>query len=148
MPRTRGESIFFTAITAWMMVYVMTIYNTVLAYKYDLSYYIEGNVDRVYHHRIACLFRVRSSLKNVRLPRCPAWRPADFYHLCDPDFHGNLAGCIRQCDRCLSRTWIYRQLYTGLSYDLLQKFYHGISAAAYFCRTACKTDLPDIIYQS
>ena len=125
MPRTRGESIFFTAITAWMMVYVMTVYNT-----------------------IACLFRVRSSLKNVRLPRCPAWRPADFYHLCDPDFHGNLAGCIRQCDRCLSRTWIYRQLYTGLSYDLLQKFYHGISAAAYFCRTACKTDLPDIIYQS
>ena len=79
-------------------------------------------MDRVYHHRIACLFRVRSSLKNVRLPRCPAWRPADFYHLCDPDFHGNLAGCIRQCDRCLSRTWIYRQLYTGLSYDLLQNF--------------------------
>ena len=27
MPRTRGESIFFTAITAWMMVYVMTVYN-------------------------------------------------------------------------------------------------------------------------
>lgn len=33
MPRTRGESIFFTAITAWMMVYVMTLYNTVLATK-------------------------------------------------------------------------------------------------------------------
>lgn len=31
MPETRGESIFFTAITAWMMVYVMTLYNTVLA---------------------------------------------------------------------------------------------------------------------
>ena len=31
MPRTRGESIFFTTITAWMMVYVMTVYNTVLA---------------------------------------------------------------------------------------------------------------------
>lgn len=31
MSRTRGESIFFTAITAWMMVYVMTLYNTVLA---------------------------------------------------------------------------------------------------------------------
>lgn len=41
-------------------------------------------------------------------------------------------------------TWIYRQLYTGLSYDLLQKFYHGISAAAYFCMTACKTDLPTL----
>lgn len=152
MPRTRGESIFFTAITAWMMVYVMTVYNTVLAtgsftnttflialkgmwIEYIiiglLAYFVSGHLS-----------------KNVHLPRCPAWRPADFYHLCDPDFHGNLAGCIRQCDRCLSRTWIYRQLYTGLSYDLLQKFYHGISAAAYFCRTACKTDLPDIIYQS
>ena len=31
MPRTTGESIFYTAITAWMMVYVMTLYNTVLA---------------------------------------------------------------------------------------------------------------------
>ena len=31
MPGTRGESIFFTAITAWMMVYAMTLYNTVLA---------------------------------------------------------------------------------------------------------------------
>ena len=31
MPKTKGESIFFTAITAWMMVYIMTLYNTVLA---------------------------------------------------------------------------------------------------------------------
>lgn len=152
MPRTRGESIFFTAITAWMMVYVMTVYNTVLAtgsftnttflialkgmwIEYIiiglLAYFVSGHLSKM------CAFRVVQ----------PGDRPI-FYHLCDPDFHGNLAGCIRQCDRCLSRTWIYRQLYTGLSYDLLQKFYHGISAAAYFCRTACKTDLPDIIYQS
>lgn len=31
MPKTKKESIFFTAITAWMMVYIMTLYNTVLA---------------------------------------------------------------------------------------------------------------------
>ena len=31
MPGTRRETIFFTAITAWMMVYVMTLYNTALA---------------------------------------------------------------------------------------------------------------------
>lgn len=30
MPKTKGESIFFTAITAWMMVYAMTIYNIVI----------------------------------------------------------------------------------------------------------------------
>ncbi len=31
MPKTKLESILFTAITAWMMVYVMTLYNTVFA---------------------------------------------------------------------------------------------------------------------
>lgn len=31
MPKTTGQSIFFTAVTAWIMVYFMTIYNTVLA---------------------------------------------------------------------------------------------------------------------
>lgn len=31
MPKTKFEAIIFTAITAWMMVYVMTLYNTVLA---------------------------------------------------------------------------------------------------------------------
>lgn len=31
MPKTRGQSIFFTAVTAWIMVYIMTLYNTVLA---------------------------------------------------------------------------------------------------------------------
>ena len=30
MPQTKGESIFFTAVTAWIMVYIMTLYNTVL----------------------------------------------------------------------------------------------------------------------
>ena len=31
MPQTKPQSIFFTAITAWMMVYVMTVYNTAMA---------------------------------------------------------------------------------------------------------------------
>lgn len=31
MPETRKESIIFTLITAWIMVYIMTLYNTVLA---------------------------------------------------------------------------------------------------------------------
>ncbi len=31
MPKTKSESVFFTAVTAWIMVYVMTLYNTVLA---------------------------------------------------------------------------------------------------------------------
>ena len=31
MPKTRFESIIFTAVTAWIMVYIMTLYNTVLS---------------------------------------------------------------------------------------------------------------------
>ncbi len=31
MPQTKPQSVFFTAITAWMMVYVMTVYNTAMA---------------------------------------------------------------------------------------------------------------------
>ena len=31
MPKTKFESIIFTAVTAWLMVYIMTLYNRVLA---------------------------------------------------------------------------------------------------------------------
>lgn len=31
MPETKLESVVFTAVTAWIMVYIMTLYNTVLA---------------------------------------------------------------------------------------------------------------------
>ena len=31
MPKTKTESLFFTAVTAWLMVYMMTLYNHVLA---------------------------------------------------------------------------------------------------------------------
>lgn len=31
MPETKFESVIFTAVTAWIMVYIMTLYNTVLA---------------------------------------------------------------------------------------------------------------------
>ena len=31
MPKTKPQTLFFTAVTAWIMVYVMTLYNTVLA---------------------------------------------------------------------------------------------------------------------
>ena len=31
MPKTKPESVVFTMITAWLMVYIMTLYNHVLA---------------------------------------------------------------------------------------------------------------------
>ena len=32
MPKTKLESVVFTAITAWTMVYIMTLYNKVIDY--------------------------------------------------------------------------------------------------------------------
>lgn len=152
MPRTRGESIFFTAITAWMMVYVMTVYNTVLAtgsftnttflialkgmwIEYIiiglLAYFVSGHLSKM------CAFRVVQ----------PGDRPI-FIIFAIQTFTVIWQVAFASVIGVYHGHGFYRQLYTGLSYDLLQKFYHGISAAAYFCRTACKTDLPDIIYQS
>ena len=34
MPKTKFESVIFTAITAWTMVYIMTLYNKVIDYGY------------------------------------------------------------------------------------------------------------------
>lgn len=31
MPKTKFQSVIFTAVTAWIMVYIMTLYNTILA---------------------------------------------------------------------------------------------------------------------
>lgn len=73
MPKTRGQSIFFTAITAWMMVYIMTLYNTVLASDsftnetflvalkamwvefiiiFLLAYFVSGHIAKLFAFRI------------------------------------------------------------------------------------------------
>ena len=73
MPKTKMETVFFTAITAWMMVYVMTLYNTVLATGrftnetffialkgmwiefiiiFLLAYFVSGNIAKYFAFRI------------------------------------------------------------------------------------------------
>lgn len=77
MPKTKGESIFFTAITAWMMVYVMTLYNTVIAMgsftNAAFLIALKGMMIEYHHHRTASLFRIRPSCKNVRFQSSSAW---------------------------------------------------------------------------
>ena len=72
-------------------------------YKSHLFYCTEKYVNWIYYHRITCLFRIRPSGKNVCFPRRAAGRPTNLYYFCNPDLHGYLAGCIRQCDQCISR---------------------------------------------
>lgn len=150
MPKTRGESIFFTSITAWMMVYVMTLYNTVLATGTftNLTFFIALKNMWIEYIIIGYLLISYPAIwQKVCFPRRAAGRPTNLYYFCNPDLHGYLAGCIRQCDQCISRTRLYRQFYTGLSYHLLQKFYPGIPTAADLCRASCKIYLPDAVYQ-
>ncbi|MGN0205285.1 MAG: hypothetical protein ACI4BB_12120 [Coprococcus sp.] len=73
MPETKMESVFFTAITAWMMVYVMTLYNTVIAAKsftnatflialkgmwiefiiiFLLAYFVSGHIAKYFAFRV------------------------------------------------------------------------------------------------
>ncbi len=74
MPKTKAESVFFTAITAWMMVYGMTLYNIVLAsgsftnatFLYALqgmwvefviifllAYFVSGHLAKIFAFRVA-----------------------------------------------------------------------------------------------
>lgn len=74
MPRTRGESIFFTAIIAWMMVYAMILYNTVLATGVFTNRTIfsrpKRDVDRIYNDCITCIFCIEPSCKNMCISSC------------------------------------------------------------------------------
>ena len=38
MPKTKVQSVIFTAITAWIMVFIMTLYNTVLASGFFINF--------------------------------------------------------------------------------------------------------------
>ena len=112
MPKTKGESIFFTAITAWMMVYVMTLYNTVIAMgsftnaaflialkgmwiEYIiialLAYFVSGHLAKM------CAFRVVQ----------PGDRP--IYYFLDPDLHRHLAGSVCKRAWCIPWLWLHQQ---------------------------------------
>lgn len=73
MPKTRIESVFFTAVTAWLMVYVMTLYNTILATGsftnstfwivlkemwvefiiiFSLAYFVSGHIAKYFAFRV------------------------------------------------------------------------------------------------
>lgn len=99
---------------------------------------------RIYYHSIACIFCIQSFRQNVRLQSCSAWRQTCFYNFRNTDLHCHMAGCICQCDRGISRIWLYQQFYTKLSYYMLQKFRYGIPTAAYYCRSTCQTHIQDI----
>ena len=43
MPRTKIESLVVTAITAWIMVYIMTLYNKILVTKHFLNSIPKGH---------------------------------------------------------------------------------------------------------
>ena len=68
-------------------------------YQYYISHCFKGNVGRIYHYCITCIFCIGSSRQNLCVPGCPAGRQTYFYHFCNTDLHRNMAGNLCQ------RTW-------------------------------------------
>ena len=61
IPKTKLESIVFSAVTAWIMVYIMTLYNTVLAFQgmwlefvliFLCAYFISSRVAKHFAFRV------------------------------------------------------------------------------------------------
>lgn len=150
MPRTRGESIFFTAITAWMMVYCMTLYNTVLATgNFTNQTFLTALRGMWIEYVIifsAGLFCVGTYGEVLRVPYCTARGSSDFYHFCHSDLYGSVAGGVCKHHWIISRIWVYSECNSGLHHDILQKFCHGASAAASYRRTVCPPDLSQYFY--
>lgn len=122
MPKTKGQSIFFTAITAWMMVYAMTLYNTVLAMGeftnstflialkgmwieyiiiFLLAYFVSGNIAKYFAFRV-----VQAGDRPIVI----------FFH---SDIYSCSTGSICKYYWSLSRIWFYKQFCTELSHYIL-----------------------------
>lgn len=121
MPKTKLERIFFTAGTAFFMVYGMTIYNTVLA---NGTFTNRTLLDALTHMWVeyGIIFCWRSSwqapLRQSLLLGSTARRSSDLHHFCNSDVYRDFNGGICKCDWLVSCPWIFckcdSQLYCNL----------------------------------
>ena len=94
MPKTKAQSVFFTAVTAWIMVYIMTLYNTGTGiwcvYQRDASDCAEGHVGGVPDYLFVCLFPVQPGCKVPCLSGGKAGRSTH----CDHSDHSGIYGGV------------------------------------------------------
>ena len=119
MPKTKLERIFFTAVTAFFMVYGMTIYNTVLA---NGTFTNRTFLDALTHMWVeyGIIFLLAFFVAGAIAPKLAFWvvQPADLHHFCNSDVYRDFNGGICKCDWLVSCPWIFckcdSQLYCNL----------------------------------
>lgn len=146
MPETKVESIIFTAVTAWIMVYIMTLYNTVIAGEdfvnatflvalrgmwlefvliFLCAYFISGPAARRLTFRI-----VKSEDRPIVII------------VTMPDFYRRVSGGSCEYPGRVLQLWTYRAVDPGLYYDLLPEFYHGSAGAVVSGGAGCESAVP------
>ena len=139
MPKTTFQSLVFTAVTAWIMVYIMTLYNTVLsAQSFTNATFLSALKGMWVEYVIIflCAFFISSPIAKFLAFRVvkPGDRPI-FIIFAIQIFTG-VSGGSGQYPWSVPWVRLYRTDYSQLSADLLQKFYYGPSGAAFY-RRAC-----------
>ena len=141
MPETKLESVVFTAVTAWIMVYIMTLYNTVLAAQSFTNITFLSALKGMWVEYVLiflCAFFISGKLAKKLAFRVVKQgdRPV-FIIFCHSDIHSGLSGGFCKHHRGVSRLWLYRKCHSRLSCDLLQKFCYGSARSAVYCG-ACR----------
>ena len=131
MPKTKFESVVFTAITAWIMVYIMTLYNKVLA--------MGSFTNETFLIALKGMW-VEFVIKTGR--------QTDRDHLCNPGIHSCVTGSAGKYYGNVLCIWIYKPVYSELHYDILQKLHYGNAGTAVHRRTNRKSIVPCVIQKN
>ena len=140
MPKTRFQTVVFTLVTAWLMVYGMTLYNTVLGTgEFTNSTFLHALtgmwVEFVIIFLCACFIAGNVAKYLAFRVVQPGDRPIFII------FAIQIFTVIAQVffARIMDQdTRFYKSVFAAIHDCLLQKFYNGAALAADHSRTACK----------
>ena len=138
MPKTKLESIVFSAVTAWIMVYIMTLYNIVLATGTFINATFLAAFQGMWLEFIIiflCAYFISSRVAKHFAFRVvkPGDRPI-FIILAIQNLYGDLPGGPGQHSGRMARLRLYQPVSPQLPCDLLPEFHHGPAYAAVPCR--------------
>ena len=146
MPKTKGKSVFFTAVTAWLMVYGMTLYNLALAMGSFTNRSFLLALQEMWLEFVIiflCAYFISSPIAKKLVFRVV--RPGDrsiAIILCIQGVHGGVPDGAGQHSGGPARQWLYGAVRAGLPFRLLPQFSHGTAAAAAGGRAHCARRVP------
>ena len=133
MPKTKFETVIFTAITAWIMVYIMTLYNTVLASGSFVNSSFLIALKSMWLEFViiffVCLFYIRSCRQIFCISRGQTGGSSHCDCFCHSDIYSGITGSTGKYYGCMARIWLHLSVHSRLSHHILPEFYYGTAAA-------------------